>query len=91
MAPPVSSATSGSTEELLDTGCRSSRVPPTLAGLVGGRLSALPSTQRLVLHAAAVIGGDPDWRLLGTVTGVSEATVLDALRTAAETGLLTAQ
>lgn len=78
-------------EELLDTDGQPSQVPPTLAGLVAGRLAALSHTQRPVLDAAAVLGGDPDWRLLGAVTGVADATVLDALRIATEAGLLTAE
>lgn len=77
-------------EELLDTGGQASQVPPTLAGLVAGRLAALSHTQRPVLDAAAVLGGDPDWRLLGAVTGLTDTTVLDALRVATDAGLLTA-
>jgi DNA-binding CsgD family transcriptional regulator len=78
-------------EELLDSGRSPSQVPPTLAGLVAGRLAALPSSGRPVLVAAAVVAGDPDWRLLSTVTGAPEAAVLDALRAAAGVGLLTAE
>lgn len=78
-------------EELLDPGDQSSRVPPTLADLVARRLAALSDIQRPVVDAAAVVGGDPDWRLLGAVIGVSDATVLDALRSAAQAGLLTVE
>ncbi len=43
-----------------------------------------------MLAAAAVVAGDPDRRLLSAVTDTPEATVLDALRAAADVGLLTA-
>jgi predicted ATPase len=77
-------------EELLDAS-GPSRVPPTLAGLVAQRLAALSAAQRPVLAAAAVVGGDPDWRLLGSITGAAEQAVLDALRAAVGVGLLTAE
>ncbi|HET9257969.1 MAG TPA: hypothetical protein VFO16_22585 [Pseudonocardiaceae bacterium] len=54
---------------------------------MAGRLAALPAAQRPVLLAAAV-AGDLDWRLLGTVTGLAETTVLGALRSATGVGLL---
>jgi DNA-binding CsgD family transcriptional regulator len=38
-----------------------------LAGLVAGRLAALPPSARRVVLAAAVVG-DPDWRLLAAIT-----------------------
>jgi DNA-binding CsgD family transcriptional regulator len=57
-------------------------VPPTLAGMVAGRLAELSYEQRGVLQAAAVLGGDPDWTLLETVTGAGENAVLSALRAA---------
>ncbi|HEY6422319.1 MAG TPA: hypothetical protein VIY28_03540 [Pseudonocardiaceae bacterium] len=41
-----------------------------------------------VVLTAAVFSGDPDWWLLTAVTGAAEATVLRALRAAAEVGLL---
>ncbi|MFG1661379.1 ATP-binding protein [Micromonospora chersina] len=64
-------------------------IPPTLAGLVESRLSKLTPEQRHVLAAAATLGGDPDWLLLETVTGLPEGAVLDALH-AAHPYLLTA-
>ena len=73
-------------EELL--GAASSQVPPTLAGLVAGRLAALPAAARPLLVAAAIAGGDPDWRLVGAVTDAPQSAVLGALRAAADVGLL---
>jgi DNA-binding CsgD family transcriptional regulator/tetratricopeptide (TPR) repeat protein len=75
-------------EELLDPS--GGAVPPTLSGLVAGRLAELPETGRAVLTAAAVMGTDLDWRALAAVTGQSEDAVLAALRTAAELGLVAA-
>ncbi|HKS52017.1 MAG TPA: AAA family ATPase [Pseudonocardiaceae bacterium] len=78
-------------EELLDSSGPPSRLPPTLAGLVAQRLATLSAAQRPVLVAAAVVGGDPDWRLLGSITDAAEQAVLDALRAAVAVGLLTAE
>ena len=60
------------------TGCRSpsrscsprpgSAVPPTLAALVADRLAALPEPARAILHTAAVLGPELDWRLLAPAT-----------------------
>jgi DNA-binding CsgD family transcriptional regulator len=77
-------------EELLADDVAAAPVPPTLAGLVAGRLAALPSERRPVLLAAAILGEDQDWRLLGSVSGVDEPTVLTALRAATDVGLLMA-
>jgi DNA-binding CsgD family transcriptional regulator len=52
-------------EELLAVG--STRVPPSLASLVAGRLAALPPSARRVVLAAAVLG-EPDWQLLAAIT-----------------------
>jgi DNA-binding CsgD family transcriptional regulator len=65
-------------------------VPPSLAGLVAGRLDRLDPAARRVVRAAAVLGADPDWALLAGVTGAPEAFVLDALDAAATAGLLVA-
>ena len=78
-------------EELLETAGPASRVPPTLAGLVAGRLAALPNPGRSMLVGTAVVAGDPDWRLINAMTGAPEATVLDALREAKDVGLLSAE
>ena len=63
-------------------------VPPTMAGLVAGRLAELDPDARRVLAAAAVVGRDVDWRLLGPATSLPEALVLDALRAAHDHHLL---
>jgi DNA-binding CsgD family transcriptional regulator len=76
-------------EELLD-GTGDAGVPPTLAGLVAGRLGALTTNTRAVLVAAAVTPGDPDWALLAAATDSDEIGVLGALRSAADAGLLVA-
>jgi DNA-binding CsgD family transcriptional regulator len=65
-------------------------VPPTLATLVAERLATLDEPARAVLHAAAVLGPELDWRLLAPVTGAAEPQVLGALRAAAEQALLVA-
>ncbi|MDQ3990231.1 MAG: LuxR C-terminal-related transcriptional regulator, partial [Actinomycetota bacterium] len=65
-------------------------VPPTLAGLVARRTASLDEPARLVLHAVAVLGIEPDWTLLPTMTGVDELAVLRALRAATSAGLLVA-
>jgi DNA-binding CsgD family transcriptional regulator len=65
-------------------------VPPTLTALVADRLAALDEPARAVLHAAAVLGPELDWRLLAPVTGTTEDGVLRALRAAAGQALLVA-
>ncbi len=57
-------------------------VPPTFRDLVAGRLATLSPDQRRVVTAAAVLGTDPDWTVLGPVTGLPEEVVLGALRAA---------
>jgi DNA-binding CsgD family transcriptional regulator len=72
-------------EELLAEPGR--EMPPTLATLVAARLGALgPGVA--VLRAAAVLGPDPDWRLLAPVSGVTDADVVRALRRAVDVGLV---
>lgn len=73
-------------EELLAGAGR--EVPPSLAALVAARLAALDAAGRTVLHAAAVLGPDPDWRLLAPVSGVADADVVRALRRAVDVGLV---
>ena len=75
-------------EELL--GAPGATVPPTLTALVADRLAALDEPARAVLHAAAVLGPELDWRLLAPVTGTAEHDVLRALRAAAGQALLVA-
>ena len=63
-------------------------VPRTLVTLVAGRLAALTPPQRKVVEAAAVLGPEASWRILPTVTGLSEDEVLDGLQAAADAQLL---
>ncbi len=76
-------------EELVDI--PADGVPPTLLGLVDGRLAALTGSGRQVLTAAAVLGGEPEWRLLSVVSAQPEADVVAALRAAVDVGLLTSE
>ena len=66
-------------------------VPPTYAGLVRRRVGLLAEKERAVLHAAALLGDDPDWRLLPSITGQAETAVTGALRVIADAGLLVAE
>ena len=75
-------------DELLAT--PAAAVPPTMAALVADRLTALDAPVRAVLHVAAVLGPELDWRLLATVADTPEPAVVDALRAAAEQALLVA-
>jgi DNA-binding CsgD family transcriptional regulator len=63
-------------------------VPPTLAGLVEGRLVGLAPERRRVVEAAAVLGRDLDPIVLAAIVGLDEAAVIDALRAAVEVQLL---
>jgi DNA-binding CsgD family transcriptional regulator len=63
-------------------------VPRTLAELVRERLDRFAPTQRRVVEAAAVVGRDVDWDLLGPVTGLDEDAVLDGLHAAVSAFLL---
>ena len=65
-------------EELL--GARPRQLPPSLAALVADRLAALPSTSRRLVVAAAVAGGDPDWRLVAAMTALAGGTPTSATR-----------
>ena len=67
-----------------------SAVPPTLAALVADRVAALPEPAQAILHTAAVLGPELDWRLLGSAAGTSEQEVLRALRAAVGQALLVA-
>jgi DNA-binding CsgD family transcriptional regulator len=75
-------------EELL--AAPGSAVPPTLAALVAGRLAALPESARAILHTAAVLGPELDWRLLAPTAPATEAEVTQALRAAVAQALLVA-
>ncbi len=71
-------------------GDTSAAVPGTMAGLVRRRMASLTESGRAVLRAAAVLGADPDWSLLTTVTGLDRARALEALRAGTAAGLLVA-
>ena len=75
-------------EELL--AAPGSAVPPTLAALVAGRLAELPEPARAILHTAAVLGPELDWRLLAPATPAAEPDVSQALRAAVGQALLVA-
>lgn len=75
-------------EELL--AAPGSAVPPTLAALVADRLAALPEPARAILHTAAVLGPELDWRLLAPATPAAEHEVSAALRAAVGQALLVA-
>ncbi|MFG2005368.1 ATP-binding protein [Spirillospora sp. NPDC048911] len=69
-------------EELVAGGMEERSVPPTLAGMVAARLEMLGPDRRRVLEAAAVLGDEPDWTVLGRATGLAEDVVLGAARAA---------
>ena len=55
-------------------------VPATFADAVRRRLDAVDADSRHVIGAAAVLGRRFDWALLGPVTGLADAAVVEALR-----------
>jgi len=63
-------------------------VPASFLDTVRARLSALADAERLVLGAAAVLGRQFDWRLLGRVTGEPPDVVASALERGVEQVLL---
>ncbi len=65
-------------------------VPASFAAMVRQRLVALGACAHEVVAAAAVLGPVFDWTLLGAVCGRDEPVVLEALRRAAATQLVTA-
>ena len=67
-----------------------SAVPSSVAGVVHSRLAALDPDARTVVETAAVLGRSVDWRLLQRVTGLPDAHLLGALRTAVDRGLMAA-
>ncbi|MCX6466165.1 MAG: AAA family ATPase, partial [Pseudonocardiales bacterium] len=64
------------------------RVPDPFARLVESRLALLAPADRDLVVAAAVLGPELDWALLGPATGAAEREVAAALRAAGEAGLL---
>ena len=57
-------------------------VPEGFAALVEARILALEETDRRLLAAAAVFGGDPDWDLVPTIAGVDDVAAAAGLRNA---------
>jgi DNA-binding CsgD family transcriptional regulator len=77
-------------EDRARPGRPSAGLPPTLAGVVRRRLAAVDPKVRTVLRAAAVLGTDPDWRMLPAVVGLDDSAVHQALDAAVAGGLLLA-
>jgi len=77
-------------EDRARSGRPSAGLPPTLAGVVRRRLAAMDPEVRTVLRAAAVLGTDPDWRMLPVVVGLDDSAVHHALDAAVAGGLLLA-
>ena len=65
-------------------------LPPTLAAVVRRRLAAMDPEVRTVLRAAAVLGTDPDWRMLPAILGLDDPAVHRSLDAAVAGGLLLA-
>jgi DNA-binding CsgD family transcriptional regulator len=63
-------------------------VPRSFADGVRSRLAALSDDERLVLHTAALLGRQFDWRLLPTATGLDAGLVAGALEHGVGTQLL---
>ena len=63
-------------------------VPGSFALDVRQRIDSMVDTTRAVVQAAAVLGEDFDWRLLGPMTTVDESTVTAALRESASLHVL---
>lgn len=63
-----------------------SRVPSTLRGIIQVRIERLPDLPARVLHAAAVIGGEPPYWLLAKVSETADLD--DALRVLVEADLV---
>src|ERR671910_35014 len=65
-------------------------IPATFAETVRRRLGAAPGTRDLLV-AAALLGRSFDWRLLADISSQDEATVVDRLRRAVDTQLLSVE
>ena len=63
------------------------RVPEAFAEVVRQRLDRLPDDVRHLVRTAALLGGEPDWRLLATATGTDPGVVATALPAAVDAGL----
>ena len=73
---------------LLDDSSGRLPVPRTLTDLVARRLAELEPDAQRVLQAAAVLGEEPDWSLLGPLTQLDAAVVAAGLRAGTGNGLL---
>src|SRR5262249_60663196 len=50
----------------------STGAPPTVQGVLAGRIAALPAAEKRLLHEAAVIGYDAPFTLLHAICGLTE-------------------
>jgi DNA-binding CsgD family transcriptional regulator len=66
-------------------------IPDSIRDAVQRRTAVLPGEARRVVQIAAVIGQSFDFELLRTVTGLSDATLVDALRSAIDAQLVVGQ
>ena len=64
---------------LVEESLTASGVPRSFADGVHSRLAALSDDERLVLHTAALLGRQFDWRLLQAATGLNAALIAGAL------------
>ena len=64
---------------LVEESLTASGVPRSFADGVHSRLAALSADERLVLHTAALLGRQFDWRLLQAATGLNAALIAGAL------------
>ena len=63
-------------------------MPRTLTALVAQRMAELDPDAQRVLQAAALLGEEPDWSLLGPLTGLDGTVVSTGLRAGTGNGLL---
>ena len=63
------------------------RVPEAFADVVRQRLDRIPGEVRELVRTAAVLGGDPDWRLIAAASGAELGAVAAALPVAVDVGL----
>jgi DNA-binding CsgD family transcriptional regulator len=72
------------------TGPMTARVPAGFAGAVARRMDSLDRDARLAITAAAVLGRRFEWSLLGSMTGLDDETVTQALRSGVDLQLIAA-
>jgi DNA-binding CsgD family transcriptional regulator len=73
---------------LVEESLAASGVPRSFADGVRSRLAALSNDERLVLHTAALLGRQFDWRLLQAATGLPAGLIAGALEHGVEAQLL---